>query len=152
MAFRWVTRRTGRLVFCKVKCLKRMNISVVEVGGCGSPQGNITLVEDCQGCSWQSMVMAEACLHGHKLDQDAISIYPYNGPSVTLFPILQGGPMIWISELLVLILPACVTHPLKCNRNSCCRPSVDKQNRGWSYIHPGWRATNQSVSVTKQRL
>ena len=46
------------------------------------------------------MTMAEVCLHGDKLDQDAISIYPHNGRSVTLFPILEGGPHdldIWVT-------------------------------------------------------
>ena len=81
-----------------------------------------------------------------------ISIYPHNGHSATLFPTLEGGSIIWISGLLVPILPACVSHHLKCNINSCSRPAVDNQNRGWSYGHPFWRATNQNVSVNKQQL
>ena len=59
--------------------------------------------------------MAEVYLHGDKLDQDANSIYPQEW-SVTLFPILEGGPIIWISGLLVPKLSACVSHPLKCMR------------------------------------
>ena len=61
------------------------------------------------------MTMAEVCLHGDKLDQDANSICPQEW-SVTLFPILEGGPVVWISRLLVPILPACVSRPLKCKR------------------------------------
>ena len=45
-----------------------------------------------------------------------------------MFTTLEGGPMIWISGLLVPILTACVSHPLKCKINSCCRPAVDQQN------------------------
>ena len=63
-----------------------------------------------------------------KMDQDAISICTHNGPSVTLFPILESGPISWICGVLVPILPTRVSHPLKCNKNSCCRPTVDKQN------------------------
>ena len=59
--------------------------------------------------------MAEVCLHGDKLDQDANSICPHEW-SVTLFPILEGGPMMCISALLVPILPACVSRLLKCKR------------------------------------
>ena len=61
------------------------------------------------------MTMAEVCLHGDKLDQDANSIYPQEW-SVTLFPILEGATIIWISGLLVRILQACVSLPLKCKR------------------------------------
>ena len=61
------------------------------------------------------MTMAEVCLHGDKLDQDANSIYSQEW-SVTLFPILEGGPIIWIARLLVPIPPACVPRPLKCKR------------------------------------
>ena len=61
------------------------------------------------------MTMAEVCLHGDKLNQDANSIYPQEW-SVTVFPILEGGPIILISGLLVPILPACMSHPLKCKR------------------------------------
>ena len=61
------------------------------------------------------MTMAEVCLHGEKLDQDANSMYPQEWP-VTLFPILEDGPIILISGLLVPILPACVSSPLKCKR------------------------------------
>ena len=67
------------------------------------------------GCGQQSMTMAEVCLHGDKLYQDATSIYPQEW-SVTLFPILEGGPIIWISGLLVPILPACLSRPVKCKR------------------------------------
>ena len=59
--------------------------------------------------------MAEVCPHGDKLDQDANSIYPQEW-SATLFLILEGGPIVWISGLLVPILPACVPRPLKCKR------------------------------------
>ena len=52
------------------------------------------------------MTMAEVCLHGDKLDQDVNSICTQEW-SVTLFPILEGGPIVWISGLLVPIL--CVT-------------------------------------------
>ena len=61
------------------------------------------------------MTLDEVCLHGDKLDQEADSIYPQEW-SVTLFPILKGGPIIRISGLLVPILPACVSRPLKCKR------------------------------------
>ena len=61
------------------------------------------------------MTMAEVCLHGDKLDQDVNSICPQER-SVTLFPILEGGPIVWISGLLVPILPACVSRPHKCKR------------------------------------
>ena len=61
------------------------------------------------------MTMAELSLYGDKLDRDANSIYPQEW-SVTLFPILEGGPIIWISGLLVPILPACVSRPHKCKR------------------------------------
>ena len=61
------------------------------------------------------MTVAEVWLHGDKLDQYANSICPQEW-SVTLFPILEGGPIVWISGLLVLILPACVSRPLKCKR------------------------------------
>ena len=61
------------------------------------------------------MTMAEVCLHGDKLDQDVNSTCPQFW-SVTLFPILEGSPIVWISELLVPILPACVSRPLKCKR------------------------------------
>ena len=61
------------------------------------------------------MTMAEVGLHGDKLDQDANSIYPQEW-SVTLFPIVEGGSIIWISRLLVPILPACVSSPLECKR------------------------------------
>ena len=61
------------------------------------------------------MIMAEVCLHGNKLDQDTNSICPQEW-SVTLFPILEGGPIVWISGLLVPILPACVSRTLKCKR------------------------------------
>ena len=50
-----------------------------------------------------------------KQDQDANSKYPQEW-YVTLFPILEGGPIIWISGLLVPVLPACVSHPLKWKR------------------------------------
>ena len=52
------------------------------------------------GCSQQIMTMVEVCLHGDKLDQYANSIYPQEW-SVTLFTILEGGPIVWISGLLV---------------------------------------------------
>ena len=61
------------------------------------------------------MTMTEVCRHGDKLDQDTNSIYPQEW-SVTLFPILEGGPIIWITGLLVPVLSACVSHPLKCKR------------------------------------
>ena len=61
------------------------------------------------------MTMAEVCLHGDKLDQDANSMCPQEW-SVTLFPSLEGGPIVWISGLLVPTLPACVSRPLKCKR------------------------------------
>ena len=61
------------------------------------------------------MTMAEVCLHGDKLDQDANSICPQQW-SVTLFPILEGGPIVLESGLLVPILPACVSRPPKCKR------------------------------------
>ena len=61
------------------------------------------------------MTMAEVCRHGDKLEQDANSIYQQEW-SVTLFPILEGGPIVWISGLLVPKLPACVSRPLKCTR------------------------------------
>ena len=61
------------------------------------------------------MAMAEVCLHGDELDQDGNSICPQEW-SVTLFAILEGGPIVWISGLLVPILPACVSRPLKCKR------------------------------------
>ena len=67
------------------------------------------------GCGQQIMTMAEVCLLGDKLDQDANSICPQEW-SVTLFPSLEGGPIIWISGLLVPILPACVSRPLECKR------------------------------------
>ena len=66
-------------------------------------------------CSQQIMTMAEVCLHGDTLYQDANSIYPQEW-SVTLFPILEGGSIVWLSGLLVPILPACVSRPLKCKR------------------------------------
>ena len=106
-----------------MKCLKglflhrtepkqRFNIGGVEVGGRESPEVGRTLVEDCR-----IMTMAEVCLHGDKLDQNANSIHVYPQEwSVTLFPILEGGPIIWISGLLVPILPSCVSRPLKCKR------------------------------------
>ena len=55
------------------------------------------------------MTMAVVCLHGEKLDQDGNSIHPQEW-SVTLFPILEGSPIIWISGLRVPILPACVSR------------------------------------------
>ena len=61
------------------------------------------------------MTMAEVCLLCDKLDQDANSISPQEW-SATLFPIFEGGPIVWISGLLVPILPACVSHPLGCKR------------------------------------
>ena len=67
------------------------------------------------GCFQQIMNMAEVCLHADKLDQDANSIYPQEW-YVTLFPMLECGPIIWISGLLVPVLPACVSRPLNCKR------------------------------------
>ena len=73
------------------------------------------------GCGQQIMTNAEVCLHGDKLDQDANSIYPHEW-FVILFPLLEGGPIVWLSKwvwiygLLVPILPACVPRPLKCKR------------------------------------
>ena len=58
--------------------------------------------------------MAEVCLHGDKLDQDANSIYPQEW-SVTLFPIVEGGLIIWIYGLFVPILPACVSRHVLSN-------------------------------------
>ena len=55
------------------------------------------------------MTVAEVCFYGDKLDQDANSTYPQEW-SVTLFPILEGGPIVWISGLLVPILPASVSE------------------------------------------
>ena len=111
-----------------MKCLKglfihrtepkqRLNVGGVEVAGRESLEVGRTLVEDRPGeggCD-QIMNMAEVCLHADKLDQYANSIYPQEW-SVTFFPILEGGPIIWISGLLVPILPACVSRPLKCKR------------------------------------
>ena len=66
-------------------------------------------------CGQDIMTMAEVCLHCDKLDQDVNSICPQE-LSGTLFPILEGGPIVWIPGLLVPILPACVSRPLKCKR------------------------------------
>ena len=46
------------------------------------------------------MTMAEVCPHGDKLDQYVNLIFSQEW-SVTLFPILEGGPIIWIAGLLV---------------------------------------------------
>ena len=54
----------------------KVKIGGVEVGGRESSEVGRTLVEDCGGCGQQIMTMAEVCLHGDKLDQDANLIYP----------------------------------------------------------------------------
>ena len=77
------------------------------------------------GKLWPSLKLVSMATNWIKMQSQCVHIM-----CVTLSPILEGGPMIWIYRLLVPILPACVSHPLKCNRKSCCRQAVDKQN-GW---------------------
>ena len=77
------------------------------------------------GKLWPSLKLVSMATNWIKMQSQCVHIM-----CVTLFPILKGGPMIWIYRLLVTILSACVSHPLKCNRNSCCMQAVDNQN-GW---------------------
>ena len=58
-------------------------IGGVEVGERSSTEVRRTLVENRPGCGRQIMAITEVCLHGDKLEQDAISLYLHNGPIVS---------------------------------------------------------------------
>ena len=93
---------------------QRLNIGGVEVGRRESPTVRRTLVEDCLGLRSENYdhgwSVSPRWQTGSRCELNISTIY------VTLFPIWEGGPIIWISGLLVPILPACVSRPLKCKR------------------------------------